>query len=100
MRAQALLELFSELEERQRSNGRAMRRSRNYWALRYYAGKVGGIVEGEVTEVDHRVAKVFLLDTGYIAHWIPGRSVSPGEVVKLKITAVDAENQHLILFPA
>lgn len=100
LRAQALLELFSELEELQRDNNRAMRRARSYWSLRYYAGKIGEVLEGEVTEVDHRIAKVFLLDSGYIAQWIPGRSVAPGEVVSLKIMAVDAENAQLILFPA
>ncbi len=100
LRAQALLELFSELEELQRDNNRAMRRARGYWSLRYYSGKIGEIIEGEVTEVNGRIAKVFLLDSGYIAQWIPGRSVATGEVVRLKVTAVDAENDQLILFPA
>ena len=100
LRAQALLELFSELEDLNRSNNRAMRNARSYWSLRHYAHQLGNEVEGEVTEVNGRVAKVFLLDSGYIANWIPGRSVAPGEIVRLKITAVDAENDQLILFPA
>ena len=59
LRAQALLELFSELEDLNRSNNRAMRNARSYWSLRHYAHQLGNEVEEvKVSGVDDELEEL------------------------------------------
>ncbi|MGH9869250.1 MAG: RNB domain-containing ribonuclease [Candidatus Polarisedimenticolia bacterium] len=95
--AEDLARIAATTEEAERAAREAERGTDEYWILRHYEQRIGGVVDGVIVSVDPRRTEVELEDTLHNVT-LPARpDHRPGQRVRLTIEAVRPRARRLVL---
>ena len=81
-----LMEVFANLETKNRANRKIMKSAQAYWALKYYAERGEFNTEALVLQTWARKARLVFLDTGFQTDWKSEREIPAGTTVQVSIS--------------